>query len=56
MKLEVTVTYGDDRKEKFLCNDFPTYGDFITLYREGFERTSLRLSTIHRVETRFVNR
>ncbi len=56
MKLEVTLTYGDDKKEKFTCIDYPSHGDFITLYREDFERTSIKSNTVTRIETRFIKK
>lgn len=38
MILKVEVTYRDDTKKVYDCNDFPFVGDWITLYLPNFRR------------------
>lgn len=54
MKLRVTVTFRDDRKEDFDCVDYPAYGDFLILYLVDFTRVSLSKDGIAKIETKFI--
>lgn len=53
MKLIVEITRMDDKVEKHECNDFPATGDFLTLYKEGFKRESIRMASIASYKTYF---
>lgn len=49
MKILITLTYGDDKKEKFVATDFPSTGDYIIIYR-GLDRTYIRAQSVIRME------
>ena len=46
MKLIIDIVYRDDKQERHICNDFPSTGEFLTLYKDDFKRESIRMETI----------
>ncbi len=55
MKLIVTVTYKDDKKETYECVEFPSTGDFLYLYLTNFKRKFICKDGIARVDSEFKN-
>lgn len=47
--IRVDITYRDNKKESFDCTDYPSVGDWITLY-QGLKRTCFPGQTVHRIE------
>ncbi len=54
MKLKVIFTYRDDKKEEFICADFPNIGDWITLYLEDFKRVQIPREAVAKIEQCFI--
>ncbi len=54
MKLQVTLKYKDDSTGTFDCVDFPSIGEFLTLYLENFERKMIAKEKIDEINYKFV--
>lgn len=55
MKVAITLTYGDDKKERFVATDFPSTGDFIVIYT-GLDRTYIKQNSVIRMETKVLKK
>lgn len=54
MKLIIELKRMDDKWEKHVCNDFPSWsGDFVTLYKTGFKREMIPVRSIAEVRQSF---
>lgn len=56
MKLIIEITTRDDKTIVHECSDFPYIGsDFVTLYKKGFVKQSIRTETIKEIKQFFQN-
>lgn len=54
MKIEVTIIYKDEKKEKFLCVDFPYIADWVTIFEENLSRTVIPRDKISEINYRVI--